>query len=294
MSSLLLRVRQAPGPSAMWGFLKLRLIRIFPIYWVFALLAAARLLHGHGLFLQNYFPSLLLLPTLYPRYPLLLSFSWTMVFEMFFYYTLAAILLVTVRWAVPVSIAILGAAVLLGAAVGVVSPVWVVFSSPMLLEFVVGIVAALAFARFGPQRRLGIALLTIGVAISLYMRAYPEQGGAAGIGMVVSSVGAMRHVMTWGVAAVLIVFGMIFWNPTIQSLLGKVAVTLGDSSYSAYLASAIVLELTGRLLVKVGGRASTGKEILFQIIMVAAVFIGGWISFRFVERPMIRWLHANL
>src|ERR1700730_256703 len=108
MSSVLLRTRQAPGIPAMWGFLKRRLIRIFPIYWVFALLGAARLLHGHGFLLQNYFPSFLLLPGLFPRYPLVVGFSWTMIFEMFFYYALAATLLFTVRRAVPVSIAIFG------------------------------------------------------------------------------------------------------------------------------------------------------------------------------------------
>lgn len=138
MSSVLLRTRQAPGVRATWGFLKRRLIRIFPIYWVFAVLESVRLLHGHGFFLQNYFPSFLLLPGLYPRYPLVLGFSWTMIFEMFFYYVLAAILLVTVKRAVPVSIAFFGAAVLLGEVIGVQRPVWITFSSPILLEFIFG------------------------------------------------------------------------------------------------------------------------------------------------------------
>ena len=56
MGSALLRTRQAPGIPAMSGFLKLRLIRIFPIYWLFALLESARLLHGHGFFCRTTFP----------------------------------------------------------------------------------------------------------------------------------------------------------------------------------------------------------------------------------------------
>lgn len=287
MSTLLLRMHHAPGLSAMWGFLKLRLIRIYPIYWVFALLAAGRLLHGHGLFLQNYFPSLLLLPG---RYPLLLSFSWTMVFEMFFYYTLAAILLVTVKRVVPVAIAFFASSVLLGELLGI-EPT---FASPLLLEFVFGAVAALAFVRFGPRRRLGIAMLTVGAAISLYLRAYPLQGGAAGIGMAASSIGAIRHVMTWGIGAALIVFGVVCWMPTVQSLPGRIAVILGNASYSAYLASAIVLELAGRLLVKVGGPASIGKQAVFQLAMVGMVFVVGWISYRLVERPIIHWLKERV
>jgi exopolysaccharide production protein ExoZ len=294
MCSVLLRNRQVPGIRATWGFLKRRLIRIFPIYWVFALLESARLLHGRGFFLRNYFPSFLLLPGLYPRYPLIVGFSWTMVFEMFFYYVLATILLFTVRWAVPVSIAFFGAAVLLGRMFGVQHPVWITFTSPMLLEFIFGAIAAVALFHFRPRRRFGIAVLIVGVAASLYMRAHPEKGGAAGIDMVLSSVGAMRHALTWGLAAMMIVSGVVFWSPSIQSLPGRIAVILGNASYSAYLASPLVIEFTGRLLIKLGRHATVGEEVLFQTVIVLVVFLVGWVSYQFVEWPMIRWLQANL
>jgi hypothetical protein len=152
----------------------------------------------------------------------------TMIFEMLFYYVLALVLLVTVRRAVPVSIAVIGLTVLLGKVIGVHSPTLVVESSPILLEFILGAVAALAFVRFGQRKWLGIAMLILGVAASLYMRAYPEQGGAAGIDMVLSSAGAIRHVLTWGVSAALIVAGVIFWSPVVQSLPGRIAVVLGE------------------------------------------------------------------
>jgi exopolysaccharide production protein ExoZ len=293
MSSILLNTKKAPGPGAMWGFLKRRLIRIFPIYWVFALLESARLIHGRGFFLQNYFPSFLLLPALYPRYPLVLSFSWTMVFEMFFYYTLSLILLVTVKKSVPVSIAFFAAMVLLGEIVGVRQSVWVVFFSPLLLEFIFGAIAALAFIRFGKQRTPGIFLLIIGVIVALWLRAYPEQGGAAGITMAVSTVGGMRHILTWGLSAALIVSGVVFWFPLIRTAPGKIAVALGNASYSAYLASALLIEYTARLLVKLGA-PSVAKVALFQSLTVGVVFLGGWISYQFVEHSMIRWLQEKL
>jgi exopolysaccharide production protein ExoZ len=287
MSSVILRTRQAPGAAR--SFLKLRLIRIFPIYWVFALLESIRLMHGHG-FSHNYLPSFLLLPGLYPRYPLVLGFSWTMIFEMFFYYVLAAILLVTVKRAVPVSIGFFAVAVLLGELLRVQSPTWITFTSPLLMEFIFGSIAALAFQRFGQRKRIGVVMLLVGVAISLYMRAHPEQGGAAGLDMVLSSVGAMRRMLTWGVGAALIVSGVVFWSPTTNSLPAKIAVILGNASYSAYLASQLLIEFTGRFLMKLGGRSTVGKVVLFQFVLVAVVFLGGWLSYRFVEGRMIRWL----
>jgi exopolysaccharide production protein ExoZ len=218
-----------------------------------------------------------------------------MIFEMFFYYVLAAILLVTVKRAVPVSIAFFGTVVLLGEVIGAQRPVWVIFSSPILLEFIFGAIAALAFLRFGQRRRLGIAMVIVGAAISLYMRAHPQQGGAAGIDMVLSSGGVTRRVLTWGLAATMIVSGVIFWSPSTQSLPGRIAVILGNASYSAYLASGLVIEFTGRLLLRLGGDApSAGREALFQIILVVTVLLGGWICYQFVEWPMIRWLQAKL
>lgn len=292
MSSILLRTKREPGIHATWGFIKPRLIRIFPIYWVYAILESVRLLHSQSFFRQNFFPSFLLLPGLFPRYPLVVGFSWTMIFEMFFYYVLALVLLVTVKRAVTVSIGIFGITVLLGQIIHVHSPTWVVISSPILLEFILGAIVALAFVRFGKQKKLGIAMLTLGVAVSLYVRAYPEQGGATGMDMVLSSAGAIRHVLTWGVAAALIVSGVIFWSPTVRSL--RLGVILGDSSYSAYLASALVIEFASRFLLSVGGHKSIGKEILFQFLLVVSVFLGGWISYRLVERPMIEWLRNSL
>jgi peptidoglycan/LPS O-acetylase OafA/YrhL len=291
ISSVLLRTRPSRGAS--WAFLKRRLLRIFPIYWVFALLESARLIHGHGFFLQNYFPSFLLLPGLYPRYPLVLGFSWTMIFEMFFYYVLAAILLVTVKRAVVVSIAFFALAVLLGRVIGVSNPAWIAFTSPILLEFIFGAFASLAFLRLGRQRSMGIAMLLLGVAISLYMRAHPQQGGAAGIDMVLSSAGAMRRVLTWGMGAALIVSGVVFWLPATQSLPARIAVALGNASYSAYLASEILIEFGARSLMKFAGRPTVAKEVLLQLLLVATVFLGGWISYRFVERPMILGLKAK-
>ncbi|MCU1249421.1 MAG: exoZ1 [Edaphobacter sp.] len=294
MSTLLLRIEQPPGVGATWTFLKRRLIRIFPIYWVFALVESARFMHGHGFFL-NYFPSFLLLPGLYPRYPLVLGFSWTMIFEMFFYYVLAAILLVTVKRAVPVSIALLGAAVLLGQFVGVHNPAWITFTSPLLLEFIFGAITALLFQRFGERRSLGIALLIAGTTVALYVRSHPEQRGATGIDMVVSSVGAMRHALTWGMGALMIVSGVIFWSPATQNLPARIAVVMGNASYSAYLASALLIEFTARALLKLSpSRPSIGMEALFQFLIVAAVMLGGWLSYRFVEGRMIRWLQSRL
>ncbi len=269
-------------------------MRIFPIYWFFALLVSGRLIHSHQFSLQKYLPSLFLLPNVYPRYPLLVRFSWTLIFAMFFYYTFAATLLFTVRRAVSFSIAFLSASVLLGHFVGIRRPIWIIVSNPMLLEFILGAILALLFLRFGQRRKLGIVAVLVGAAIALYLRAHPEQGGADGINMVLTSVDVMRRVLTWGIAATMIVGGIIFWSPSIQSRPGKIAVILGNASYSTYLASALLIEYSSRLFTRPGEPLSLLRLAVAQTLIVIIVFAGGWLCYQCVEWPMLRWLRTKL
>jgi hypothetical protein len=96
---------------------------------------------------------------------------------MFFYYVLALVLLVTVRQAVPISISIIGLTVLLGKVLGVHNPAWVIISSPILLELILRAITALAFARFGQRKGLGIVMLTVGIVASLYICVYQSRAG---------------------------------------------------------------------------------------------------------------------
>jgi exopolysaccharide production protein ExoZ len=294
IASVLLRMKQEPGPGAMWSFLKRRLIRIFPIYWFFWFVESARFLHGHGFFLQNYFPSFLLLPGLFPRYPLIVGFSWTLVFEIFFYYVLAAILLVTVKRAIPVAMGVFAAVVLIGHFVGLVGTGLIIVANPMLLEFTFGATVALLFARVGKRRKLGRTMVIVGVAMAFYLRAHPEHGGASDMHMILGAVEVMRRVLTWGLSAVLIVGGVIFWSPEIKTRAGRTAVVLGNASYSAYLASSLIMEFAARLLIRPDQAFSLGRVVLYQTLLVVAVFVGGWACYQFVEWPMLRWLRRIL
>lgn len=294
ISSVVLRTKEKAGPRAMWRFLKRRLIRIFPIYWFFCILASARLIHGHGFSLATFFPGYFLLPNLYPQHPLVVAFSWTMIFEMFFYYSLAAALLVTVKHAVPLVIAVFAVLVVVGHFVGIQRPTWIIVANPMVLEFVIGAVLALIFIRFGQQKRLGIAMVALGAAGALYLRAHPLQGGALGIDVVLVSVQMMRRVLTWGMAAALLVGGVIFWSPSTHSPVSKLAVILGNASYSTYLASALLIELAVRLMTKPGEYLSLQRLALTQTLVVVFVMFGGWVCYQFVEWPMLRWLRTKL
>ncbi len=292
MAAILLRPTLGPGTAASWYFLKRRLLRIFPIYWVFALLVAVRMLLSHALTVR-YLPAVFLFPALtYPTFALLVPFSWTLVFEMMFYYIVTLVLLATTRHAVGVTLAVILGAVVLGAAVGVQHPVAIIALNPMLLEFVLGAAIALAYRRWGRRRLVGIAVLGIGVLASLYLRAFPPHV-ADGMHMVLAGTLVLQRVLTWGVAAALIVGGMVLWSPSMKSRAGQFCVLLGNSSYSAYLMSGFVLEFASRILLRVthvGVDASLAMVVALRLILVLSVFVLGWFCYQMIEWPLIRGL----
>jgi peptidoglycan/LPS O-acetylase OafA/YrhL len=55
-----------------------------------------------------------------------------------------------------------------------------------------------------------------------------------------------------------------------------------------------VIEYACRFLLKIGGHPTLGKEVLFQVLLVVAVFLGGWLSYLFVEQPMRLWLKDKM
>jgi exopolysaccharide production protein ExoZ len=297
MSAITFRSDRPAGPGAAWAFLKRRLIRIFPIYWIFVILTGTRMLLSQGRFDLSYLPSVFLLPgSQFPYFKGLVSFSWTMMFEMYFYYVFAVVLLITVRRAVPLVIVLLSFAVILGSFVGIARPYFIVACNPMLLEFLFGAALALLHQHFGTRRRTGMVLLSLGVIASFVLRNSPFPW-PNGLERVVTGANLMPSVLTWGVAAAMMVGGIIFWQPEFKTRLGKIAVILGNASYSTYLASGLTVEFTDRLLLKIHRRSvplSYGMEAFYEMLIVASVFVVGWACYQFIEWPMLRSLQGKL
>ena len=292
MATILLRAAQAPNPPAPWLFIKRRILRIFPVYWIFATLSALILLHRHQLFQSNYIPSLFLLPWIqYPYYPLLVGFSWTLVFEMIFYCLIFIVLLIKPRMAVQITIAILLVLAAIGSVTDIRHPVLIAILNPLLLEFVFGCCIAMLYYRFGPRRRFGLILLTIATIISFFLNKLPFPT-ADGMQMVIADVHVFARVATWGIAAAAVVAGMVFWSPVMKNAPARLLIVLGNSSYSAYLASAVVVEKLTQLFLKLDRQPqsiSLPVQVLLQIVFVIAILGCGWLSYQFVEWPLLRW-----
>ena len=293
LSLVVLRERRQPGLAPMADFMKRRLIRIYPIYWFVALLMLGRLALSHHLFENNYLPAFLLLPSLrYPGDRLIMGYSWTMMFEMYFYLLLGLLLLKTVKWAVPSLIALLTLSVTLGTFTNILHPIWIVAGNPILLEFVFGALLSLLYARLGQRRILGIVLTCAGALASVLLQSLDPPAIASGFQMIWVDQGVSLRVATWGVLALVLVAGVVFWSPSLKSPLGKWSVLLGNASYSTYLVSALGLEFSARLFIRLSHPAvrSLINRIAFEAFLLSAVMALGFICYVLVEKPLLRAL----
>ncbi len=250
-------------------FLRHRLFRIVPLYWavtfVMCLGALAGVFSTFTFTVEHLWKSLLFVPYANASgqvTPLVLV-GWTLNMEIFFYLVFA--LGLALRAPIAVTVAILSAMVVAGQLADWQSPFMQIWASPLLLEFLAGLVLSrIAFAGM----RGGIAAL----ALSFVGFAF-----AAGIG---EQFGLLR-IVSWGLPAFLLVAGCVWieraggWP---QSLLKPFEI-VGDASYALYLLHGLVISIV--LKVMAPGFAAS----IVIVIVALAVSIAAHVLF---EKPVIR------
>jgi exopolysaccharide production protein ExoZ len=269
------------GPAIFW---KRRLARIVPLYWAVTTLYVALSLVVPSARSQ-YEPSLILASYLFWPYPRegeffpVVGLGWTLNYEMFFYLLFGMALFLRRGFAVAAVGVALAALVLLGSRITLTGPL-AFWSNSIVLEFVLGMLLALAF-KAGLRLPLGLAaaLAAAGVA-GLYL---------AGAGWLA----AWPRGLVWGLPAAAIFAGAVLgrWPPGRYGLAGA-AVALGDASYALYLTHAFVIRFF-RELAEHGVLDPKRSPYLYAALVTATACAAAIAVYRVFERPATRWLQAR-
>ncbi len=254
-------------------FLSKRIGRIAPIYWLITLIMCA----GGRLYLFRNFKfdahslvlSLLFVPYFSDKgwlYPLLVP-GWTLNYEMFFYFVFAFGL--WLKRPVPTTLVVLLLVTGVGAALHPHSAIGITWTSPLLLEFLAGLLLSQAQSRL-PGAVIGLLLLIVGIA-SLALCSPIRQ-----------LLGGDYRVITWGVPALAVVSGALMieyagrWPEKYLWPMKK----LGDISYSFYLTHTLVISIGHRFL---------GDNLIASTVIVLSTIVVAQGCFSFVEKPSARW-----
>lgn len=277
-------------------FFKKRVVRIFPIYLICTIPLILFVTKAEGMkSLYFYIGNMLLLPSFTddPTYRLALPPGWTLVYELFFYYLFTVFLLFVSekkRLLYMLIVALIGL-VFIVQLFNLQGPQlsWVNFSyiigDTMLINFALGMASYFIFEKYKDKFRIdiwkGIGLL---VAFSL-------------ISMVFIYFGYPRFIAN-GIPAFFIILAFLFIdNRSIanSSLMSRLTF-LGDASYSIYLTHFYFAFFKLKVIAFVGNFIVNQNLLvnLVDIVLLSLSITAGYLFYRWVEKPLIRYFSKRI
>jgi exopolysaccharide production protein ExoZ len=273
--------------NAASNFLIRRIIRIVPTYWLCSLfllfLTATGVFYTHHpVSLSSVVSSLLFFPTLNP----ILGVGWTLNYEMYFYLIFAAFLGLSKRITAFYGISATLLLIILISSAIPDEAIREFFQNPISIEFCFGMLIGLLFCtfssnlgNFGIVALFGIIGLVVGTALG------PTDGTTGGLS---------PHIrfLSWGAPAALVVYSALGIR-LVHSGLEKSLLFLGDASYSIYLTHGFVMVSYAKLI-----KNETIRECIPSIVwmgaVIAASLLLGFLTYRFVERPIDMFLRKHV
>lgn len=264
-------------------FLWRRATRVVPLYWiattVWLCISMMKGNHDSELNLGSIALSYLFIPNLLgnPDYPVpVLSLGWTLNYEMFFYVVFAGFLFLRRTPGSLVAAGLLAAFVLIGAVVPFGAVPIVYWSQPIILEFVLGILIALAL-RHGLALPAYLRVLVIAGAVGL-LAADP-----LGIALLRHTPNDFSRLLSWGIPACAIFAATVFGVDPLPKKLETPAVRIGDASYVLYLFHPIVLGT----MKAVWPRLHLHNSWLFVVCVIAGSVALALLLHALIEKPLV-------
>lgn len=278
--------RQSRAPLSPRSFLIRRAIRIYPLYWFCCLIMlsimAVGFMKNHQVSASQAALSLALLPSSQS----IIDVSWTLVYEVYFYAIFGTFLLLGSRtlsvMASTVAIAAFG---FLGSSLEE-SAVRDFLTNPIPWEFVFGLCLALAFHHYRSNWRIRFSPFWAvpGFAVLAFAPFYVLHDGTAGLD-------GWPRVLAWGLPATLIVAASLSIGQS-RDVISRLAVFLGDASYTIYLTHIFVLFGYGLAL-----RSTLVSEapqlILVPIFVVLAILVGV-ATHVLIEKPILALFRTKI
>lgn len=275
------------GPSE---FLRRRIARVVPLYWIattlylLVALAAPRLVNRDYLDPGFVLASYLFLPVARPDGLVqpLYALGWTLNYEMAFYALFAAALVLPLRRAAILLLVLLAGLVLAGRALAPLPQPLAFWTDPIVLEFAAGV--GLGVLRAEGLRAPGTVRLLLAAA---------GLGGLVWAGLDPGTALAWPRALAYGAPAALLVAAAALGPDETRppGVLVRAGLALGDASYALYLVHPFAIRAARELFGWTGAAAGPAAFVLFALLATVGAAL---LTFRFVERPLTARVRAAL
>ncbi len=266
-------------------FLKKRLARVVPLYWIFTTLVLLIAIFAPNMRNQSdsqfayAFKSYLFFPSERPtdsEVTPIYALGWTLNYEMYFYVCFALLLQLPRALFKKVLVAYFLTAVSLGLVVPLrdFSPALWYWTRPVVLEFVAGSVIGMLYLRgFRISNASGFWLVTFALLWFFI------------VGATFPLPGLNTRVLVWGVPAALLLGSLVFAEKNLYSVMpqwGQALTTkIGDSSYSLYLSHMFVIRITTFLLPV--SKIGVSYVLFYPIITILICLLVARLSYQYLE-----------
>ncbi|WAC59287.1 acyltransferase family protein [Brevundimonas sp. SL130] len=275
------------GVAASGAFLWRRFKRVAPMYWLLSLPTLFSKAQEQALVPAQLIATFLFWPFsgLTISFPLL-GPGWTLCFEMLFYVAFAAGIAFGGRF---IWLLVAGYFAALVAGFLVEAPPLKFLGSPLILEFLLGIVIAKTWR--GLPLREAKFVLALGACALLAPPIFTslEVDVAASMN---EAVGGLWRVAIWGLPAALIVLAAVrIENPASEAgPLRRALIFLGDASYAIYLVHTIVLRGFGQVVEKT--HISVPGDVVVIVGVIGSI-VGGALVHVCLEKPLLQLMSGK-
>ncbi|MCU4492631.1 acyltransferase [Acinetobacter guillouiae] len=262
-------------------FLK-RVIRIYPVFWVYASIALLIFLINPNMINRStamptlILPSYLLIP--YTEFTNLVQVAWTLVYEVHFYLLFGLSLFFANRYRYIAA----GFMLSLVAALSVFNfdIYYLKFvTNPIILEFLLGMIIYFIIFKKNTKDLIFLSILFILSMLTLSLNEQPAE-----------------RVIKYGVPSFIFMLVILYLDSikmlgSGRDIFSKFLTALGDSSYSLYLSHIFCIGVGVIVLNKLQLINGSTAQFLIFILTIGSI-IWGYISFKFIETPLINKLNS--
>lgn len=262
---------QQVGPGT---FLKRRVLRIYPIYWIIALLYIAAhwlLLVPYDMSADKFVRAMLLFPD---DSSAIIGPCWTLTFEMYFYLCFALFLFLPKRFVVPgLSLFMLGCILTKSFVLARLGVPRVMYDN-LLIEFVAGCWLGQLFlaGRTLPRTWAIAAILSAAGLFALWA---------------ILDGFKLPTLIGLGIPSALLLYGLVSMERVISAPKWLIFSRLGDSSYFLYLIHILGLDL---ILLVIRPAVQDATLAIFALIAAAALTVVAAVGHHVLERPLLAGL----
>jgi exopolysaccharide production protein ExoZ len=279
ISGYIMWVTTAGRTNSPLKFMRRRISRIVPLYWIVTVMTFAAagakplFFYNHDASLNNLFGSLSFLPSAKngALHPVVIQ-GWTLCYEMMFYAIFALTLIFTEARRFWTLLLILGGMVI--AHFALLTGYLRIFTAPIILEFAGGVAIARVWIQ-GWRMPIAFALGTLIAGVMSLITAdfvFPN----------------LDRVFRWGVPAAMIVIGAIFAERERPLPKIKPLHFFGDASFSIYIWHVLI----GVGVVAVMLRMNLPLPVQPVVLVISSLGLS-LVCYLLVERPLVQRLHPS-